>query len=113
KNLHKYESSNDFVELLPFVVKTLEAIYSTWGVPSSIDANVLLKSVLDSEFLVSLYDTKIFFAFGMPVCKQLQKERTDLKNNLSTIELLVNTLKEMRQDAEKEFHILTFHTFFN
>jgi len=42
----------------------------------------------------------------MPVCKQLQKERIDLKNTLSTIELLVNTLKKMRQDAEKEFHIL-------
>jgi len=40
------------------------------------------------------------------VCKQLQKERVDLKTTLSTIELLVNTLKEMRQDAEKEFHIL-------
>jgi len=40
------------------------------------------------------------------VCKQLQKERIDLKTTLSTIELLVNTLKEMRQDAEKEFHIL-------
>lgn len=42
----------------------------------------------------------------MPVCKQLQKERIDLKNTLSTIELLVNTLKEMRQNAGKEFHIL-------
>lgn len=42
----------------------------------------------------------------MPVCKQLQKERIDLKSTLSTIELLVNTLKVMRQDAEKEFHIL-------
>ncbi|VVC27880.1 Hypothetical protein CINCED_3A001083 [Cinara cedri] len=42
----------------------------------------------------------------MLVCKQLKKERIDLKNTLSTIELLVNTLKEMRQDAEKEFHIL-------
>lgn len=40
------------------------------------------------------------------MCKQLQKERIDLKTTLSTIELLVNTLKEMRQDAEKEFHIL-------
>eukprot|EP00102_Acyrthosiphon_pisum_P010369 XP_008178669.1 PREDICTED: zinc finger MYM-type protein 1-like [Acyrthosiphon pisum] len=47
-----------------------------------------------------------FFAFGLPVCKQLQKERIDLKTTLSTIELLVNTLKEMRQDAEKEIHIL-------
>jgi len=42
--VQKYESLYDFVELLPFVVKTLETIYSTWGVPSSVDANVLLKS---------------------------------------------------------------------
>lgn len=59
--VQKYESLNDFVELLPFVVKTLETIYSTWGVPSSVDANVLLKSLLDSEFLVSLYVTKVYF----------------------------------------------------
>jgi len=59
--VQKYESLNDFVELLLFVVKTLETIYSTWGVPSSVDANVLLKSLLDSEFLVSLYVTKVNF----------------------------------------------------
>jgi hypothetical protein len=56
--VQKYESLNNFVDLLPFVVKTLEEIYSTFGVPSSIDANVLLKSVLGSEFLVSLYVKK-------------------------------------------------------
>lgn len=57
--VQKYESLNDFVELLPFVIKTLENISSTWGVPSSVDAEVLLKSALDSEFLISLYVTKV------------------------------------------------------
>lgn len=57
--VQKYASLNDFVELLPFVIKALEKISSTWGVPSSVDADVLLKSVLDSEFLISLYVTKV------------------------------------------------------
>lgn len=57
--VQKYESLNDFVELLPFVIKTLETISSTTGVPSSVDAEVLLKSALDSEFLISLYVTKV------------------------------------------------------
>lgn len=46
--VQKYESLNDVVELLPFVIKTLENISSSWGVPSSVDAEALLKSVLDS-----------------------------------------------------------------
>lgn len=59
--VQKYESLNDFVELLPFVIKTLENISSTWGVPSSVDAEILLKSALDSEFLISLFVTKVHF----------------------------------------------------
>ncbi|KAF0702294.1 zinc finger MYM-type protein 1-like isoform X2, partial [Aphis craccivora] len=59
------ESLNDFVELLPFVIKTLENISPTWGAPSSVDAEVLLKSALDSE-----------------------------------------SLKEIRENSEKEFQIL-------
>lgn len=59
--VQKYDSLNDFVELLPFVTKTLEKISSTWGVPSSVDADVLLKSAMDSEFLISLHVTKVNF----------------------------------------------------
>ena len=59
--VQKYESLNDFVELLPFAIKTLENISSTWNVPSSVDAEVLLKSAFYSEFLISLYFTKVTF----------------------------------------------------
>lgn len=48
----------------------------------------------------------MFFAFGLPVCKQLQKKRIDLKHTINTIEVLLKSLNEMRENAEKEFHIL-------
>lgn len=53
--VQKYESLSDFFELLPFVVKTLETICSTWSTSSSKDENVLLKNILNTEFLISLY----------------------------------------------------------
>lgn len=46
------------------------------------------------------------FAFGLPVCKQLQKERIDLKHTINIIETLLQYLKEIRENAEKEFQIL-------
>lgn len=57
--VQKYESLSDFVELLLFVVKTLKTISSIWGIPFSTDTNILVKSVLDFEFFISLYVKKI------------------------------------------------------
>lgn len=99
-----YEALNDFCELILYVYKTLNFISFKWKDSSATDASMLLKCIQDSEFLVSFYVTKvckwqrqldkdnykqfnsfylsyIFFSYGLPVRKQLQKEKIDLKKN--------------------------------
>lgn len=55
--IQRYDAINDFVELFPYVVVSLEKI-SKWNDLSSVDANILLKS-MDSKFLISLQVIKV------------------------------------------------------
>lgn len=43
------------------------------------------------------------FSYGLPVCKQLQKERIDLKKTVDIVENLIQSLMNVRDDAENEF----------
>ncbi|CAI6351604.1 unnamed protein product [Macrosiphum euphorbiae] len=82
---------------------SLHFISIEWKDSSSTDANMFLKCIQDSEFLVSLYVTKVLFSYGLPVCKQLQKERIDLKKTVDIVENLIQSLMNVREDAEHEF----------
>lgn len=46
------------------------------------------------------------FSYGLPVCKQLQKERLDMKKTIGIIENLIQVLTDLRLDAENEFKII-------
>jgi hypothetical protein len=39
----------------------------------------------------------------LPVCKQLQKERIDLKKTVDIVENLIQSIINVREDAENEF----------
>ncbi|KAF0737193.1 52 kDa repressor of the inhibitor of the protein kinase-like, partial [Aphis craccivora] len=74
----RYDAVNDFCELLPYVMISLDKI-SEWRDSSSADASILKKAI-DSEFLISLFVIKKLFSFGLPLCRQLQLKRIDLKD---------------------------------
>lgn len=57
--IQRYEALNDFCELIVYVYKALNFISIEWKDSSSTDANMFLKCIQDSEFLVSLYVTKV------------------------------------------------------
>jgi hypothetical protein len=57
--VQRYDALNDFCELYPYVVKSLSYITSEWKDISATDASMFLKSIQDSEFMVSLYVTKV------------------------------------------------------
>ncbi|CAI6372693.1 unnamed protein product [Macrosiphum euphorbiae] len=90
--------------ILNALIKALDTICSEWS--DTTDASILKKCILDSEFLIALSVTKLLFSFGLPLCKLLQKERIDLKCTVNMIEVLIITLKKIREDAKNEFHIL-------
>jgi len=45
----------------------------------------------------------MLFSFGLPLCKQLQKDRIDLKEAVDLIKYIVSELKSMRSKCDKEF----------
>ncbi|XP_060867346.1 52 kDa repressor of the inhibitor of the protein kinase-like [Metopolophium dirhodum] len=59
---------------------------------------------MDSEFIVSVYVVKLLFSFGLPLCKQLQKERIDLKEAVDLTKDIVSELKSMRSEYDNEFN---------
>jgi len=57
--VQRYDALNDFCELYPYVVHSLSYITSEWKDISGTDASMLLKSIQDSELIVSLHVTKV------------------------------------------------------
>lgn len=49
---------------------------------------------------------KELFSFGLPLCRKLQSQRIDLKNAVQLAEDTITSLKNMRVNAEIEFHII-------
>lgn len=58
--IQRFDALNDFCELFIYVQKSLSFIATEWRDSSATDASMLLKSIQDSEFLVSLYVTKVW-----------------------------------------------------
>lgn len=49
---------------------------------------------------------QLLFSYGLPLCKQLQKTRIDLKEAVELFNDTIKQLELMRANAEKEFHKL-------
>ncbi|KAE9538663.1 hypothetical protein AGLY_005762 [Aphis glycines] len=96
--VERYTAINDFLELFPYVIQTLEKIYE-WNDTTSTDANILMKA-MDSEFLISL---QVLFSYGLPLCKLLQKVNLDLKEAVDLAEVTDATIQRLRGNITEEF----------
>ncbi|KAL4108065.1 hypothetical protein QTP88_018322 [Uroleucon formosanum] len=99
--VERYTAINDFVELFPYVIQTLEKICE-WNDTTSTDANILMKA-MDSEFLISLQVIKVLFSYGLPLCKLLQKVNLDLKEAVDLAEVTVATIQRLRGNITEGF----------
>lgn len=57
--IQRYDAVNDFCELLPYVMISLDKI-SEWRDSSGADASILKKAI-DSEFLILLFVIKVIY----------------------------------------------------
>lgn len=55
--IQRYDAVNDFVQLFPYVVVSLETI-SSWKDVTAVEAN-MLRNAMDSEFLISVQIIKV------------------------------------------------------
>lgn len=48
----------------------------------------------------------MIFSYGSPLCKILHKEKIDLTQAIEIVELVLDCLKNLRTDADTEFHTI-------
>lgn len=99
----KFDAVRDFLHVFDFVLESLDVI-SSWK--DSSDAINLKWALLNTEFCVAIHVIAHVFAFGMPLCKALQKESLDLKEAVVLAEDCLSELLLMRSNAEEEFHTI-------
>lgn len=97
----KYDSINDFIELVPYVYEALEDIYAL-NDSASTDARHLVNA-MDFEFFVSLFVVHEIFSYSLPLCRLYQKETIDLRECVVGAECAVRELSKIRMQAEHEF----------
>lgn len=99
----KFDAVRDFMHILDFVIESFDIISTC---KDGSEANNLKWAVLNTEFCVAVHVIANVFAFGMPLCKELQKENLDLKEAVVLAEDIVSELQVMRTNAEEEFHVI-------
>lgn len=99
----KFNAVRDFMHIFDFVVEALDTI-SSWKDKDGCESINLKWALLNTEFCVAVHVIANVFAFGIPLCKELQKENLDLKEAVSLADICQSELQLMRKNAEKEFH---------
>lgn len=82
---------------------TLEELSTDKDSETSSKANCFLKSVLSSDFLMSLCCLSILFSYTLPLCKILQSPSCDLVSALDHVQLVTNTFRKIRENVITEF----------
>ncbi|XP_041472075.1 52 kDa repressor of the inhibitor of the protein kinase-like [Lytechinus variegatus] len=100
----RHDSVLTFLELLLPVVDSLESISEWEDRVSATNASQLLCAIRHSEFIVSLHVIAEVFSKSLPLCRDLQKEATDLAAAMSSAQILVQALVEMRSKADIDFN---------
>jgi hypothetical protein len=101
--LLRYDSVAALIELFDAVIETLQKISEWTDKDSSANANSLLCTVLNCQFVISLYCIHKVFVLTMPLCKFLQKPTVDLLEAVNLAEDISTEIKSLRDNASEEF----------
>jgi len=71
---------------------------------SSSEANRLLCSIRQPEFILALHVAACIFALTLPLCRELQKESTDLAAALHMAREVETVMQGIRDNVNDEFH---------
>lgn len=95
-----------FKEIFKAIVDTLEELNTDMDSETSSKATCFLRSILASDFTISLCCLSVLFSFTLPLCKILQSPTCDLVAALQHVELIINTFKEMRTNVDSQYAVI-------
>lgn len=101
--VERHDSVLVFIQLLKPVINSLENISEWTDRDSASDANQLLLSIKQPEFIITLHIVAKLFAINLPLCRQLQSSSIDLSSAMQLASNVEDVFKAMRKDAESVF----------
>ncbi|XP_042913321.2 52 kDa repressor of the inhibitor of the protein kinase-like [Parasteatoda tepidariorum] len=100
----KYKSLRRFSEKFVTIIKTLEGLTEKAANKNTkVKANILLTAATTPTYIVSLFVIATYAAKLEPVCNQLQKVNTDLREVTDYVVKLIDVLQIHRNNASEEF----------
>lgn len=104
--IERHDSVIIFLQLFDAVIDGLEVISMWPDSVASTNANQLLCAAKQPEFLVALYVTDKLFSISLPLSRLLQTENIDLVEAMESAVLVEEAMKDLRENAQTEFHKL-------
>lgn len=101
--MERYDSVTAVVELFEPIVETLQKISEWKDKESATQANSLLCTVSNCQFVISLLCIHKVFTITIHLCRYLQKTSIDLIEAVSLAEDVINELKLMRENGTETF----------
>lgn len=101
--IERFHAINDFMELYEYVIEALDTISEWDDNNTSNKARRLRSSILDIEFVISLFVLNKGFSIGLPLSKFLQKSNIDLKLAVQLANDTQKELQELRTHADDVF----------
>ncbi|XP_050520334.1 52 kDa repressor of the inhibitor of the protein kinase-like [Daktulosphaira vitifoliae] len=104
--VERHDSIIVFNQFLLLVVAALEEIQPWNCKDSSSGAFLLLNSIRQSTFIISLLCSEKLLAYTLPISKVLQTTDIDLSTAVNQVGSVVSILHRLRSNAENEFKLL-------
>lgn len=102
--VERHEAVSVFVELLPYVVKLLEAVEGDLHAEAT--ANGILSAIRSGGFLVAMITADDLLGITLPLSRRLQDPSTHLGQALDQVDQAIQFLKNARGDGENYFSSL-------
>jgi hypothetical protein len=100
--VERIESIADFLSEFGSIVEALDNV-GQWKDESGCKAQMLCKSLLDVEFLVSLHSQVSVLYLFLPLSNLFQKKTIDAVNARQMIKILISTIKNIKKNCDEEF----------
>ena len=92
-----------FTEIYKAIVNTLEELQLVHDIDTSSKPLQLGRSIITSDFLISMVTASILFSQTLPLCKNLQSVNCDLTEAMEYVDIVLHEIHDMRSNMDITF----------
>jgi len=92
-----------FTEIYKAIVNTLDDLQLKRDIETSSKALQLGKTIITSDFVISMVTASILFTHTLPLCKNLQSVNCDLTEAMEYVDTVLHEIHDMRSNMDTTF----------